>query len=145
MRIVDNDPDRIGKFVFDRCGGTYIKDASSAIGMESNGQIVGGVVYDHYTGRSIVMNCAGDGHWLNREFLWFAFYYPFMQLKVKKILLLIDSTNQKSLRFVQHLGFVHEHTILDAGDFGDQVIYSMTKDQCRWLVKHERISRKRAA
>lgn len=133
MRIIDNDHERVGRWVFERCGGIYTQGDSVAIGLERSGQIIGGVVYDHYNVQSVVMNVAGEGNWLTRKFLWFAFYYPFEQMKVKKIIGLVDSSNLKAIQFDEHLGFQLEHRIIDGGQYGDQLIYTMTKPQCRWL------------
>lgn len=135
-RIITDQTGLVGKWVFNRCGGVYTVGDSVAIGLEREGQIIGGVVYDHYNINSIVMNVAGEGNWLNREFLWFAFYYPFEQLKVKKIIGLVDSSNLKARRFDEHLGFVLEHCIVDGGQQEDQLIYSMTRNQCRWLERY---------
>jgi len=46
---------------------------------------------------------------------------------------LVDSTNEKALRFDKKLGFVEEARISNAARAGDLVILTMTKEQCRWL------------
>ena len=70
---------------------------------------------------------------MNREFLWFCFYYPFEQLRVNKILGLVESTNLEAQRLNEHLGFTLEATLKDAAPKGDLLIYSMKRDQCKWL------------
>lgn len=105
------------------------------IGLTRNDELIAGVMYDHFIGNSIRMHVASDGSkkWLNREFLRVCFDYPFRQLKVKKVLALIDSTNEASLKFSQHLGFVKEATLAECGRKGDLVILSMTREQCKHL------------
>ena len=75
---------------------------------------------------------------MNREFLWYCFYYPFEQLQVKKILGLVESDNAEARKLDEHLGFTLEATLKDAAPKGDLLIYSMTRDQCKWLSLTER-------
>lgn len=106
----------------------------TAIGLERNGELIAGVVYDHYAFRSICIHVAAEGsHWLNREFLKAAFGYPFNQLRVNKVIGLVDSANAAARRFDEHLGFQVEGVIRDAAKHGDLIFYSMTRAQCRWL------------
>jgi hypothetical protein len=92
------------------------------------------VLYDSYNGASIVGHLVGVGKkWMNREFLWFSFYYPFEQLGVKKIIGPVPSDNLIAQRLDEHLGFRLEATLKDAAPKGDLLIYTMTKDQCKWL------------
>lgn len=131
-RIIDNDPMRVGKWVCERAGGNFT--GGTAIGLEKDGDLVAGVIYEVYNGASVFMHVAGTGkYWMNREFLWFAFYYPFNQLKVNKVLGVVGGGMENVLDFDQHLGFVIEHRIKDAHPTGDMVILSMTRAQCRFL------------
>jgi RimJ/RimL family protein N-acetyltransferase len=133
-RIVADEPLRVGEWVCERIGGTFNASLSTAIGLENDGRLIAGVVYDNYTGRSIAMHVAGEGgHWMTREFARVCFDYPFRQLGVNKVLGFVDSTNTQARRYDEHLGFVLEHVITDAGKSGDLCIYSMTAAQCRWL------------
>lgn len=128
------DVDRVGPWVCDRTGGAYYPGAGAAIGLEKNGELIAGVFYDNYNGRSICMHVAAVGkNWLNREYLFVCFDYPFRQLKVNKILGFVDSTNHDALKFDKHLGFEIETVIKDAGPHGDLIILSMTNENCRWL------------
>lgn len=120
----------------ERTGGTYYAGSGAGIGWEKDGQLLAGVLYDEFTGRSVRMHVAGVGkRWMAREFLWTCFDYPFNQLKVNKVIGLVDSTNSDALRFDRHLGFVEEAVIKDAGKFGDLHVLTMTRDQCRFLEK----------
>lgn len=123
----------IGSWVCEHTGGTFDKDCSSAIGwIQPDGTIDAGVLYDQYNGRSICMHVAIEKP-VTRSYTRACFEYPFNQLKVEKVLGLVDSTNEKALRFDKHLGFVEEARIAGAGKTGDLVILTMTKAQCRWI------------
>jgi hypothetical protein len=70
---------------------------------------------------------------MNREYLWYCFHYPFEELKVHKILGLVESDNLEAQKLDEHLGFTLEATLKSAAPKGDLLIYSMTRDQCKWL------------
>ncbi len=131
--IVWHEPERVGRWVCARVGGSFNAKEATAIGLEKDGDLVAGVMYDRYTGQSICMHVAGEGNWMTRSYLKACFGYPFNQLKVKKIIGLVDSENHQARRFDEHLGFRLEAVITDAGKTGDLFIYSMTPEQCRWL------------
>lgn len=135
MKLDYENTDEVGRWVCFRTGGVYEPGCSTAIGQrDDDGKLVGGVLFDHYNGRSIAMHVAGEGtHWVSRQLLRAAFEYPFRQLRVKKVLGLVDSTNRPARRFDEHLGFVLEARVRDAGPQGDLLIYSMTADRCRWI------------
>jgi hypothetical protein len=130
-RIIDQQPARVGPWVCNRFGGIWTPENSSAIGLECQGELIAGTIYSEYYGRSIVMHTAIER--MNREFLWYCFYYPFEELKVEKVLGLVDSFNDSAIQLDRHLGFVLEASIKDAGPQGDLLVFSMTRDQCRWL------------
>jgi RimJ/RimL family protein N-acetyltransferase len=104
-----------------------------AVGIKRDGKMIAGVVYDHYAQRSINMHVAGEGKWATKHNLRIFFDYPFNQLQVNKVVGYVDSTQQKIINFDKHLGFVEESIIKDAGYWGDIVILTMTKEQCRFL------------
>lgn len=132
-RIITNDP-RIAEFVAKGIGGSPSYEHNATIGIEQDGELLAGVVYFDYNGKSITAAIHGVGRrWLNREFLWFMFYYPFEQLKVVRITAGIETFNEKSHNLVQKLGFTHEATLQKAGRFGDLHVYRMFREDCKWL------------
>jgi RimJ/RimL family protein N-acetyltransferase len=99
-----------------------------------NGELVGGVVFEGWNGRSMAMHCAGlKPNWLNRNLLAMAFDYPFRQLLCSKVFLQVSSGNPKALEFVLNLGFKEVARLEDAFVDGDCIIVEMKRDVCRWL------------
>lgn len=99
-----------------------------------DGRLLGGVIYDGFTGSCVFIHQAGfTKHWLSRDMLWVAFDYPFNQLGVKKLCGTIPSTNPGLLAMNLKLGFQVEHAIEDGYPGGNMLILSMTRDECRWL------------
>lgn len=140
-RIVTNEPQRIGQWVCARAGGFYIPEGAYAIGLEEDGEILAGVMYDHhYAGASVQAHIAAKhgSRWLSREHLEVGFGYPFDYLKVKKIIGVVEETNFAAVRLDEHLGFTLETRIKDGCAGGDLLVYSMTREQCRFLKgRHE--------
>lgn len=129
-KIIDKDPKRVGEWVCERIAGKY--SGGPSIGLERNGKLVAGVVFEDFTGSSIVMHVAIEGR-MTRQFLWYAFYYPFKELKVKKIIGLAPAWKENILSFDKNIGFVEQFRIDDYYPLGAAVILTMTPDQCKFL------------
>ena len=128
------DHERVGRWVCERLNCQFDKTSSAAIGIERDGELVGGVFYDNFRTRCIAMHVASAGaHWMTMDFLWYAFAYPFQQLGVSKVMAPIDSTNTNARHFVERLGFVLEASIAEGSKDGDLLIYTMNRAQCRFL------------
>jgi L-amino acid N-acyltransferase YncA len=132
IRVITDDQERIGKWFCKVNGHEYSPLGMTFIGLESQGEIVAATAYDCANGASIHMHVAITGRF-NREALWYAFHYPFIELGVKKIIAPVHSTNTKALRLDHHFGFITEAIIKDAAPNGDLHLLTMTKEQCRYL------------
>ncbi len=134
MRLVYGEDWRVGPWVCHRTGGAWSPVDSKTIGMEKDGDLIAGVLFDHYNHRSIAMHVAGEGsRWMTRSYLRAAFGYAFLQMKVAKVLGLVDESNERARRLDEHLGFQLEARIADAAPGGDLLLYTMTPAQCRFL------------
>jgi hypothetical protein len=103
------------------------------------GELLGGVIYQGFTGASIRAHIAGfRPRWLDRDMLWMMFHYPFEQLRVGKIIGHVHSTNLKALDFNSKLGFKEEARIEGVFRAADLVIVSMRREDCRWLERGAR-------
>lgn len=95
---------------------------------------MGGVIYTDYNVASIQIHVAAFRHtWLSREFLWAVFNFPFNTIKIKKLLGLVRSTNERAIKLDLRLGFVLETTVKDVFSDGDMLVFSMMRENCRWL------------
>ena len=110
------DRERIGEFCSQLIGGGCFWEPYTAIGLERDGEVIGGVVYDSFFGPNINAHIAGKPgtRWLTRSFLHAMFHYPFVQLGVERITGPVHSINAAAIRLDQHLGFVHEATLRGA-------------------------------
>ena len=136
-RVVYDKPEEVKAFFARQLGLKSTFPEASAIGLEQDGEIIASVVYDNYNKASICMHVAAvpGARWMTKEYLYAAFAYPFLQLKVEKIIGLVGSQNLVAQRFDEHLGFTVEAKVTNAHPEGDLLIYSMAKGDCRWLGK----------
>lgn len=106
-----------------------------AIGFARNGELVGGVVYNLYSGHDIAIHVASDGtrRWVNRENLRATFGYPFCQLKVNRLTGYVPAKNADARRFDEHLGFIYEGTLREALPDDDIAVYGMLRRECRFI------------
>jgi RimJ/RimL family protein N-acetyltransferase len=133
-RIVTDNQNELGEWLCQRTKGQYTPNNGMYIGLEDDGVLCAVVGFDNYNGATISMHVAGEGKkWLTRDFLWFAFSYPFEQLKVKKVIGLVSSGNLDAMKFDKHLGFVEEAVIKDGCPDGDLNFLTMTREQCKFL------------
>lgn len=124
--------EKIGYWVAGYLDRAYAADRSNALGLVRNGEIVAGVIYEQWTGRSLVAHIAVIGR-MNREFVRAIFDYAFNVCDVEKAIVTIASNNAKSIKLVENMGFTEETRIKDAIPGGDMLIYSLTKPLCRFL------------
>lgn len=122
----------VGEWVADRVGGKYHPDDSQAIGLEKNGEIIAGVIFERYNGQSMWMHVAIEGR-LTPSYLKAVFKYAFIDCDVEKLIGTVASTNVKAIKFDENLGFTEECRIRDATPDGDIILYTMSKEQCRFI------------
>jgi RimJ/RimL family protein N-acetyltransferase len=108
---------------------------TKAIVQRRDGEIVAAVLYQdanaHNVFAHIVMK---PGARLTRNFLYWIFAYPFLQLKMSRITGWVSSTNAAAIKFDEHLGFKREATLKGAGQNGEDVyLYVMHREGCRYV------------
>ena len=129
--------DILGPWAWKQMGmSKWNSEGRSAIGeLNAMGTPRWAVVYDHYEpGGSIQVHIAiSNPKYVTRQAISAVFEYAFLQLGVKKVIGVVNSTNRAALTFDLRLGFEIEAVIEDAYDMGDMYILSMTPEQCRWI------------
>jgi len=122
----------IGHWVAKNVDGKYHAELSNAIGLVRNDEIVAGVIYENYNGRSLMVHIAITGR-LTPTFLKEIFKYPFETCGVNKIIATVSSVNVKSIKLVENMGFTEEGRIRDAAPDGDIILYTMSDKDCRFI------------
>lgn len=133
MTIVFNDHVH-GYAIASASGTSFNPVVDICIGRVVGDKLLGGVLFQNYTGSSIGIHVAGFAdHWINRDMLWVCFHYPFVQLGCSKLFGQVPSTNSKALEFNLNLGFKEVARIEDVFPDGDLIVLTMQREKCRWL------------
>lgn len=104
------------------------------VAVKESGKIIGMVGYDQWTDNSVFMHVALDEPIAVRPLLKHAFTYPFQQCGRRVALATVVSDNEKSKRFVNHLGFSEIARVKDGHSDGkDLVLYAMRREGCKWV------------
>lgn len=129
-----------GPWIANKLGFEWFAGRGSTIGlMDDKKGPIAACLFEGCNGASVMVHIASEGkNWVNREFLWFVSYYPFEQLKVRKVLAPVESTNTASIRWTEHFGFSLEATLKDAAPKGDLLIYTLERSACKWLTLKDR-------
>jgi hypothetical protein len=144
VRRVIADSERVGEWVMARMPYPIRWTNYKAIGLERDGVLVAGVLYESMTTRDVNMHCAiADAGALNLEFTYTCFHYPFEQCGLARVTGLVPSKNEKALKFdIDKLGFQVEGIIRKALPDGDNVIVlGMLREECRWLKGRRALKR----
>lgn len=134
MRKVVTDNQEYLKLWLSESLGGDLPDNTQCIGQEIDGEVKAVAGYAAFKGKSCNFSLASNGsNWMNKDFLWAMFDYPFNKLNLKVIIATIAGNNDKSLKLSRHLGFKEIASIADAHQDGDLVIMIMKRENCKWL------------
>lgn len=122
----------VGHWVAKRIRGGYFAERSNALGLEKNGELVAGVIYENWNHKSIWCHIAIDGR-LTPRYLAAIFDYPFNICQVEKIIVPVGSDNEESIRLVEKMGFTEEGRIKDARPEGDLILFTLSRNACRFI------------
>ena len=108
----------------------------TAIGLEKDGEVIAGVVYEGFNGVNIWMHVGAlpGRRWCTRPAMAAWFGYPFLQCGVKRISGYVNASNLVARRFDEHVGFKQEAVLNGAApDGGDVIIYAMRREECKYV------------
>lgn len=134
MQIVINDP-KIPEWV----RAAIPKVARWTEGFKSlaaidHGDVWGAVVYDAFTPYECCIHVRLDKPGCKEpSILRAVFGYPFEQLGLKRITGLVGSRNEKGQELCEWLGFHLEGRKREALGDEDELVYGMTREDCRWV------------
>ena len=133
--LVCNQKNRVGAWVAERTGRTAPWGPFEAIGVEENGELIGGFVIDNYVrnARASIHAAGVHGKWVTRELLRVVFRYVFIQLGCKVLVNVVNADNTDSMRGTAKLGFTESLRIPNGAGHCDLAIFVMQKADCKWL------------
>lgn len=112
----------------------FYRQDSIAIGIEENGAIVAGIIFEGWNQKSITCHWAIEGR-ISREFLWVSCHYAFVQCGAYKMIAPVYSDNRRMMAMAAKMGFVEEGRLVDTQPGGDTVLFTLTADRCRFLSR----------
>lgn len=136
-RLVFGQDERVARWCQERMpdfigwSGHYV-----TVGRERNSELDGGIVFTDYTRTNLTMAIVLEAP-LTRPLLRAAFYYPFLQMKVRRVTALVDAKNLKSRTLCEKAGFRQEGVLRDGGVTDDVIVFGMTRAECRWVPRIE--------
>ena len=127
-------PARI-EWVAERLGVDFSQPAKVIVSVDDDtSQILGGVVYSRFTPGNCEMSVAADSpKFLTRKTLREYFAYPFEQLALRRVTILIESCNTHSIDFNRRLGFVAEGLLRNWYGQHHGILMGMLREDCKWL------------
>ena len=129
-RIV-NGPE-VGFWVVSHTDGAFWPERSVAIGLERDGELVAGTIFENWNGRSVV--CHISWQRVTPAYVAAVYDYAYNVAGVDKIIGPISSNHTRALKLVSKMGFSEEARIKDAAhDSGDIVLMTQTPERCRYL------------
>jgi RimJ/RimL family protein N-acetyltransferase len=137
-RTIYGEDERVCQWVAQRLDVSNWGPDPVGIGLEQDGELIAGVVFNQYDEANVNMHIASEPgkNWLTREFLTCCFAYPFVQLGVNRVTGLVRTDNLPAQKFDEHLGFKREGLVRRAYTDGtDMIVYGMLKEECKWLPK----------
>jgi RimJ/RimL family protein N-acetyltransferase len=128
----DNECD--GEMIAEAAGTFFNPECDKVIARVVGKKLLGGVIYQAFTGESIEMHVASfRSRWINKELLWVCLHYPFVQLDVSRIFIRVREANTVAGKFCYNLGFELVTKIDGVYPDGGDLIMRMERDECRWL------------
>ena len=122
---------KVGLWVTEQTQGGFDPQRSVAIGLERDGELVAGTVYENWNGVSVMCHIVWQH--VTPAYLAAVYDYPYNVAKVDKIIGPISSNHTRALALVSKMGFSEEARIKDGAPDGDIVFMTQTPDRCRFL------------
>ena len=121
--------------------GAFRSDARGIARVNRDGSLAAVVVFDTFSSCDCNMHIASDGtrRWLTRDLLMEAFAYPFIQLGLRRVTLVVTSKNAAALEFGRKLGFEVEGVCREAMPDDDVVILGLLRRNCLLIPPDRRL------
>lgn len=123
MSLVFDQKELIARWVATRVGQQSSWGDYYALGVEHEGKIVAGVLFNGLSESNVYVHMAVDRS--TKEFIGLldhAFDYAFNVCKVRRVTATVHEHNTKALRLDEHVGFVREGALHQAGPDGQDTI-----------------------
>lgn len=111
------------------------KECAWITNLDDAGNPLAVTIYNRFSPHNCEMSIATNGSrkWASKKYIGICYRYPFIQMGVARISVVIEEKNSKSLMLCRKLGHVEEARLKSW--FGDQdgILMRMTREECKWL------------
>lgn len=129
-RIIDNDTPRCQEFLRNEFG-IVATDIYVCIGLERFSKINVVAGFNYFNGRSAHIHLyIKNGTRMTREFIWFVFYYAFVQAGLELLIAMMPERKPLSDKF----GFIERYRIEGAHPEGAVIMRTLKKNDCRFIT-----------
>jgi RimJ/RimL family protein N-acetyltransferase len=135
-QLVFDQSARVGEWVAERVDQRGSWGDFYALGIEADGQIMGGVVINNYNGANATCHIAVDRYTrLLPELVFHSCNYAFNHCGLKRLTGMVPTNEPQIIAFDKHLGFEEEFVMKDGAPGADMMVLVMRPETCRWLRK----------
>lgn len=135
--LIFHQKQRVGEWVANKIGMKNMPSAFYAMGIERNGEIVAGFLFESFNGSNANAHVAIEKPTKAiYTLLHHAAHYAFNVCKLNRLTGLVTASNEKAYKLDLHLGWEHEFTMKKAGKDGEDMhVLVMWPEKCKWLAK----------
>jgi RimJ/RimL family protein N-acetyltransferase len=134
--LVFDQKERVGAWVAAKVGQKADWGSFYAMGVESGGNIIAGVVFNNFNGSNATCHIAISKYTKAIIPLFEAVCdYAFNRCKLNRLTGMVPSNEPAVLAFDKHLGFEEEFIMKHGAPDADMHVLVMWPDKCRWLRK----------
>lgn len=135
-QLVFDQKERVGAWVAEKVGQAAEWGSFYAMGVEADGEIIAGVVFNNFNGANATCHIALDRFTKSIIPLFEAVCdYAFNCCGLKRLTGMVPSNEPHILAFDKHLGFEEEFVMKDGAPGADMHVLVLWPDKCRWLRK----------
>lgn len=132
-KIIDNDNKRCQKWMAVQKGAPCT-DMIQTIGLEKDGDLIAVAGYNCFSGSTCQQHLTiARGEKVIRKFVWFIYFYPFVQLGIKMLIAIMPEDNANIVRLAKNAGFIEKYRIDGDHPDGDLILCTLKKSDCRFL------------
>jgi RimJ/RimL family protein N-acetyltransferase len=137
-RLIFDDKERVGAWVAEQVGQTAPWGGYYAMGVEMNGEITAGFVFNNFNDSNATCHIAvSRGSKAFLELLDHGWNYAFNVCKLRRLTGMVDADNVKALHLDKKIGFVEEAVMKQAGTGGIDLILLVLWPENYFRSKHD--------
>ena len=138
VKLLYGQPQDVAEYVVARIPGyNAVSDFGdfAAVGFVNGDRLIGGAVFEHYTGFDVHIHLASDSpRWATKTVFYGISHLVFNQWRCRRCTALVGRKNKRARKFVEGFGFKYEgKKRLGLNGWEDLIIYGLLDTECKWI------------